>query len=77
MVINTTNTHWVFLCAIQSEDPVKGNPERHLKDVVLGLSVLVDTLKIHRQNISLLLDSQPISIQHRQTHDSLLTDLTQ
>jgi hypothetical protein len=73
MVINTTNTHWVFLCAIKSEDPIKGNPERHLKDVVLGLSVLVDTLKIHRQNISLLLDSQPISIQHQQTHDSLLT----
>lgn len=61
-MINKTNTHWIFVCGIDSE---KDNQLRHVTDIFFGLSIL-KRKGIDNDSISVLVD--PCS-------DSLLSDL--
>lgn len=69
MVITSSNTHWIFICAILSEDPDDGNPYRHVIDVTVGLNTLINILNVPKENVSFLLDTQVVSLKQ---HEKLL-----
>lgn len=52
MIINNSNTHWVFVCGINSE---KDNPLRHVMDIFFALNVL-KRKGICSSHISVLID---------------------